>query len=441
MNKTKRVRLTVTVSLLLYSFALIAEPESPRILTIDEMFRLAEENSRSLKVEKRGIDVAENAIAVARAQRLPDINLQASANYLGNGFITDRDFSNFTKAPIPHFGNNFALDASWVVYSGGAIRNNIALAKVQKEQASTATSLNREQIRFLLLGQYLDLYKLDNQMKVYRQNIALTSRLIDNVKAKHEQGTALKNDITRYELQMENLKLELRKLQDQSSILNHQLCNSLGLPESTVIAPDTTILHLSMMDEEENAWQEKAANSSPLLKQSSLDIDRMRLQEKMERAEKLPKLSIVAANHFDGPITIEVPPINKNFNYWFVGMGISYNLASLYKNDKKVRQAQSAVEQSIASRDAVAEQLNNAVQADYVNYQQSFVELQTRQKSVELAQQNYQVVEDRYLNQLAIITDMIDASNMKLSAELQEVNARIGIIYAYHKMKYTAGTL
>jgi outer membrane protein TolC len=50
-------------------------------------------------------------------------------------------------------------------------------------------------------------------------------------------------------------------------------------------------------------------------------------------------------------------------------------------------------------------------------------------------------VEDRYLNQLAIITDMIDASNMKLSAELQEVNARIGIIYAYHKMKYTAGTL
>ena len=152
------------------------------------------------------------------------------------------------------------------------------------------------------------------------------------------------------------------------------------------------------MDEEENAWQEKAANSSPLLKQSSLDIDRMRLQEKMERAEKLPKLSIVAANHFDGPITIEVPPINKDFNYWFVGMGISYNLASLYKNDKKVRQAQSAVEQSIASRDAVAEQLNNAVQADYVNYQQSFVELQTRQKSVELAQQNYQVVEDRYLN-------------------------------------------
>jgi outer membrane protein len=60
---------------------------------------------------------------------------------------------------------------------------------------------------------------------------------------------------------------------------------------------------------------------------------------------------------------------------------------------------------------------------------------------VELARQNYKVINDRYLNQLALITDMVDASNMKLSAELQEVNARIGIVYAYYKMKYIAGTL
>jgi len=85
--------------------------------------------------------------------------------------------------------------------------------------------------------------------------------------------------------------------------------------------------------------------------------------------------------------------------------------------------------------------LENAVQSAYTYYKQSFVEWQTQQKSVELASQNYNVVNDRYLNQLALITDMIDASNMKLSAELQEVNARIGIVYAYYKMKYTSGNL
>lgn len=60
---------------------------------------------------------------------------------------------------------------------------------------------------------------------------------------------------------------------------------------------------------------------------------------------------------------------------------------------------------------------------------------------MELARQNYQVVNNRYLNQLALITDMIDATNMKLDAELGEVDARINIAYAYYKMKYIAGQL
>ena len=96
------------------------------------------------------------------------------------------------------------------------------------------------------------------------------------------------------------------------------------------------------------------------------------------------------------------------------------------------------VEQNYA---VTAEQLNNQVQQAYTYYQQAYVELETQQKSVELAQQNYQVVNERYLSQLALITDMIDASNIKLNAELDEVDARIGIIFAYYRLQYIAGTL
>ena len=87
------------------------------------------------------------------------------------------------------------------------------------------------------------------------------------------------------------------------------------------------------------------------------------------------------------------------------------------------------------------EQLNNNVQAAYVQYQQTYVELETQRKSVELAQQNYDVMNARYLSQLALVTDMVDASNLKLNAELNEVDARINIVYAYYRMKYVAGEI
>ena len=72
---------------------------------------------------------------------------------------------------------------------------------------------------------------------------------------------------------------------------------------------------------------------------------------------------------------------------------------------------------------------------------QAYVELRTQQKSVELANQNFQVVQNRYVNQLALITDMIDASNVKLNAELQEVNAQINIAYTYYNVKYVTGKI
>ena len=82
------------------------------------------------------------------------------------------------------------------------------------------------------------------------------------------------------------------------------------------------------------------------------------------------------------------------------------------------------------------EQIENGVQANYVNFLTSFTDLRTQEKSVELANQNYDVTSNRYKNDLALLTDMLDASNMKLSADLGLVNARINVVYSFYQMKY-----
>ena len=87
------------------------------------------------------------------------------------------------------------------------------------------------------------------------------------------------------------------------------------------------------------------------------------------------------------------------------------------------------------------EGMENAVQANYTNLLTSSVEVSTQEKQVELADQNYSVVKNRYDNDLALLTDMLDASNMKLSADMALVNARINMLYNYFKLKYITNTL
>lgn len=412
-----------------------------RTMGIEEMFRLADENSKSIQTFRTGKEVADENLKAAKAQRLPDISASLSGSYWGNGKLWDRDFSNATKIDMPHWGNNFALEAQQVVYAGGAISSGIELAELEKQLAEMDWQKNRQDIRFLLVGHYLNLYKLHNQIEVLHKNLELTDQIIANMQARLEQGTALQNDITRYELQRETLRLQLAKVEDACKIANHQLVITLHLPEGTVVQPDTTLNDSRIQTLSEASWQELAAQNNLNLQQAETGIKINRQREKLERSERLPKISLMAAEHLDGPITIEVPVLDNNFNYWFVGVGVKYNISSLFKNNRKLKAARLNVRKAQETYELAQEQTNHAVQESYVNFLTSFTDLRTQQKSVELADQNYSVTSNRYQNDLALLTDMLDASNMKLSADLGLVNARINVIYNYYKMKYITHTL
>lgn len=412
-----------------------------RTMGIEEMFRLADENSKSIQTYRTGKEVADENLKAAKAQRLPDISASLSGSYWGNGKLWDRDFSNATKIDMPHWGNNFALEAQQVVYAGGAISSGIELVELEKQLAEMDWQKNRQDIRFLLVGHYLNLYKLHNQIEVLHKTLELTDQLIANMQARLEEGTALENDITRYELQRETLRLQLAKVEDACKIANHQLVITLHLPEGTVVQPDTTLNDSQIQTLSEANWQELAAQNNLNLQQAETGIKVNRQRVKMERSERLPKISLVAAEHLDGPITIEVPVLDNNFNYWYVGVGVKYNISSLFKNNRKLKAARLNVRKAQETYELAQEQTNHAVQESYVNFLTSFTDLRTQQKSVELADQNYSVTSNRYQNDLALLTDMLDASNMKLSADLGLVNARINVIYNYYKMKYITHTL
>jgi len=392
-----------------------AQEHVRQVVTMEEMFSLADRNSKSLRPSVTAIDEAREAVRVAKNDKLPDIRASLSFSYLGDGTLMERDFTQMERAPIPHLGNNFALEVSQVIYSGGAVSNGIQIARLQEESARLDWEKDRNKVRFLLAGYYFDLFKHRNILKVYEQNIEQTKQLLKDIKAKQGEGLALKNDITRYELLLSDLEFTVVQIRNTLGILNRNLVTNLGMDENVWIDPDTTILSRALPMNER--------------------------QDKIVKSERLSQIALVAGNHFDGPITIEVPPIDKNFNYWYVGVGVKYNLASLYKTNKSVSRSKLTIRRTKEHYDDVCEQTELAVQAAYTRYVEAYEQLDTRRKNVELAGQNYAVIQNRYKNELSLITDMLDASNAKLSAEVQLANAQIDIAFNYYKLLYLTGTL
>ncbi|MDR3795740.1 TolC family protein [Phocaeicola sp.] len=412
----------------------------PRVLGVEELFHLADAHSKSLKVHNLAVDEAVQAIKVAKNDRLPSIEAGLSFSYIGDGWMSDRDFSNGMKADMPHFGNNFAFKATQAVYTGGAVSTGIEMSELQKEMAETELDNDRQNVRFMLVGHYLDLFQLHNQRRVYEKNIEQTRLLIEEIRSAFEQGAALQSDITRYELQLKNLELGLTNVNNRIRILNRQMVTTIGLDIQTEILPDTTLLSAGIDKQSELHWQD-ARSQAPVMRMADLGVRMSEKQQEMARAGRRPTIGLIAANNFDGPILIEVPPINKNFNYWYVGVNVTYKFDALFKNNKKVKQAKLATLKAQENKRLADEQLSNGINAAYINLEEAYTRLDTKEKNVQLAHENYEVIHSRYLNGLSLVTDMLDASNVQLSSELELANAQIGILYQYFMLKKTIGTL
>lgn len=412
-----------------------------KLLTIEEMFRIADSNSTELQLHRLRMSEAEQGIRIAKNDCLPSVGAQVELNYIGDGVMTERDFSGGIHADMPHWGNTFVVKASQVIYAGGEISRGIERSRLEAEAAGHEYCITQQDLRFLLLGYYLDLFQLNNQRTVYERNVEQTQILVKDMKAAYRQGTALKSDITRYELQLQNIQLRLTATENEINKINYRLLTALGLDQGLQIVPDKNSLLVAEVDSlSEQDWR-WASKEAPRLQLADTEIALSRNRERLIRAERLPRVHVSLTSELNGPILVEVPPLNNNFAYWFAGVSVSYSFDSLFKSHKKLKQAKIAIMRSEMAKEQVAEEVDNSIHAAYVDLNEAYIRLRTQQKSVQLAHENYGIVRQRYLNGLALITDMLDASNTQLDMELQLANYQIGILYQYYLLKKLTGTL
>lgn len=431
-------------------------------MSLQSLFDLADQQSQCIKVSQVALEAAKEGVASAKSALLPSVELSVQGSYTGNAFLMSRGFSASGTTeyfvpglgtqqvpngmqPTPHWGNSFTAQVSQVIYAGGTVRSGIEMAKLGYQLAELDVEKNRQEVRFLLTGYFLELYKLQNQSQVIAKNIELTEKVILQMKARREQGTVLKNDITRYELQLQSLELAKTQLDDAQKIIRHQIATMVHLPEGEDFEIDAQSLEDDGMALRalisEKSWQQTATENNIDIRQASLATEMSEQKIRNTRAASLPFVAVIAEDNLFGPYTNDLIPKNANVNVWFVGIGVKYDLSSIWKNRYDIRKAKQESHQARESVQLAREGIENAVHASYTNLLTCSVEVQTQQKQVELADQNYTVVKNRYDNDLALLTDMLDASNMKLSADMALVNARINMLYNYFKLKYITNTL
>lgn len=429
----------LVVAVFLGSISAFAQTDFNKPVSLEKLFQIADSKNRMLNVYRYDEKITEQKNQNERKKQLPTVTAALNLSYNGDGLVTDRNFSNAQQVLIPGFGNNFSLEAKQLVYAGGAVKTSIENREIDSQLASLSVKEEQQSIRFLLAGNYLELQKLNNQEEVIVKNIDQTNKLIEEITKKVEGGIVLKNNITRLELQKQSLNLKLLQIKNAKKIIQRDFVNILQLPAGTEIITESILEKTP--ETSFDVWNITAEENTVSLQTKKLQLSSAINAEKIVKSERLPQVYLFANNYLNGPITIEIPAIDKNFNYWYAGVGISYSISSLYKNAHKEAVAQLNIEKLKELENIEKEKVARNIEAAHIKYQEAFEIYQNNLKSVELAEQNYTIINNRYLNNLVLITEMLDADNQHLAAQLDAENAKINILYHFYHLKKLSGTL
>ncbi|SHF01702.1 TolC family protein [Chryseobacterium takakiae] len=426
------------IALALFIGVANANAQEKRMLTLDEAVQLGIQNSKNLKIDAAKIEEATADLLEAKNRQLPELKVSGSYMYLPlkpNINIKLPGVSG-DSGPEVHQVAYGSANLSVPIYSGGRIKYGIESAKYLVEASKLNTENDKVAIAYNVAQAYNNLFKANQSIKVLEENLSASQKRDETFLKMENNGLIARNDRLKANLQTSNIELQLLEAKNNYNIANINMDLLLGIPETTEIEVDENYIEegedIKTVDYYINTARENRKDLQSLNKQRQAAA----LGTKAAKAENLPSIAFTG-----GYVAADIPKFLTIYNAVNVGVGISYNLSNLWKENSSLKQSKAREMQLSATNELLNDNIKLDVNREYQNTDYSKKRIAVFEKSAEQANENYRITKNKYDNGLATMTELLDADAAQIAANVGVINAKADAALAYRKLLQTTGTL
>jgi outer membrane protein len=420
------------------------DTSATKSLSLQEAIDLSIKNSNQLKASQARIEQATGALQEAKDNKLPNASVSGSylrvnspnINLKTKAFGSSDSSGNSGSSPSVNQAMYGILNVSLPVYTGGRIRYGIESAKYLQQAVMLDAQNDKEGIILNAIKAYINLYKASVTVNVVKENLQQSLHR-DSVLSRLEQtGLLARNDLLKAQLQSSNIELSVLDAENNRDIANVNMNLMLGLPEQTIITIDSSSF-------DKNIELKNLTDYEQLALQNRKDIQALSFRKKAAttgiaaaKAEMYPSIALTG-----GYVAADIPHLLTITNAVNIGVGIKYDIGSLWKTKSKIVQAQ-AREKEITANQAL---LDNAVRLhvnqDYENFLLSRKKIEVYERAVAQATENYRITKNKYDNNLVNTTDLLDANVSLLQSKINLAVAKADVLLAYDVLLETSGLI
>ncbi len=407
-------------------------------LTLQEVISLSKENSKLLKLSKTQLENAKFQIEQAKNQRLPDLNITGQGLYLFNTTKMKLDIpvsSGSGAMPTPDYALVGQAALSVPLFSGFKITNGIAVAKYNQQLQEANYSVQEDDVEMQAIEVFVNLYKTKQARKVVEANLEEAKQNTKDFQNLEKNGMVARNDLLRVQLQESNIELALMETKKNFNVINYNLDLLLGLPENTVIDPQLDFDYRPDAISEED-YLSKADDNRKEYQVLDFQDKIARKNVEIAKGDYYPQIALSG-----GYIYVDIHNLGSMQNATNAGLGIKYNLASLFKNRSAVASAKNQVQQVQDNLAILDDRIKNQIHSAYQEYNYSIDQTHVYDKALEQADENYRIVKNKHDNGLANTDDLLNANLEQLQAALNQANGKADVLLTYYTLLKQAGLI
>lgn len=438
-----KVLLTIVYGILPMAVAAQDVPARTYPLSLNQAVTLAKNQNKWVQIARTEAQASQSDLKDAYSAALPLANASSSYQRFSDLTLYTNGLSNSTTGPRKPTPNaaNVGIDATFNIYAGGRQK---AFESEQESKQKIAEINTRDQSGFYGLqtaGQYLNLVQLGALKNFILDQLKRAETRLKTINSLYKNQKVTRSDVLRAEVMRSNVELSLEQVNNDIKISNQRLTVLLNLPDSAMVFPTdsagmakpaiATLAELTRLARETSFSIEKAKEA----------VHTQEAKLKGIKSAYLPTLSFYTAYGLNYPNNLFFPPVDQAYSIGFVGLKLQYNISSLYHNKHKVAAGRLRLSESQLQNQAIADNVGLEVKSLLIKYGESLNRITVKEKTIEQSLVNYRIVTTKYFNQLALLTDLLDADNLLTASRFDLISAETEALNTYYRLLYSTGKL
>lgn len=402
--------------------------------TLDDLVSAALSNNVDIRQALAQIEEADAVLAEANASLFPEIDLGASVTKSRSSQLSAQRQPAGTPAVAKSHG--ISLSTSFELDFWGRLRRASEAAQAQ----ALATRFAKDVTALTLAGataqSYFTLRSLDAQIAVTTQTLASREESLALVNSRAKGGLASDLEVNQAESARVDASIQLRELQRQRALVEHQLGTLTGRLDLAI--PAGTLTNLPVPAMPPAGLPSNLIEHRPDIQQAEQALVSANAQIGVARAAQLPTFSLTGS--WGGQSEALRDLLKSGARIWSIGPSVSMPIFDAGKYAARTRQAEARAHQAAASYEKAAQTAFREVADALSNLQQASVDVADQQARVAAARNALRLSQLRYQAGYAGYLEVLDAQRSANTAELALVqNHQSQLLYSVDLMKSLGG--